>query len=181
MFNEKLLIHLDFSKNLFVKYPIVIPVINPVIKIGSPIYFAPEPKSNVAKNIWTRLLVSAPITLIPIIEIHLLNKKYTNNIIIPLESDPDSEYKNTQLNIVPVTKDVPIDLIKINNIVPVGFNNTKDNKIGILANPILKKGIGFGIIYSIIDKKRDSAPKIDIILSLSVCDNVNFTIVIPFY
>lgn len=168
MSNLKLLIHLDLSKKLLVKYPITIPETNPVINIGNPIYLAPVPNNSVAKNICTRLLVKAPNTLIPIIVILLFRKKYTINIIIPLEIEPESEYKNTQLNMVPVTSDEPIDLIKINNRVPFGVNKTSDNSIGIFAKPNLKNGIGFGIIYSIIDKKRDSAPNIDIILSLSV-------------
>lgn len=167
MFNLKLLIHFDLSKKLFVKEPIIIPDTKPVINIGNPIYLAPDPNNSVAKNICTRLLVNAPNILIPTMVTRLFNKKYTSNIIIPLEIEPEREYKKTQLNMVPVTSDEPIDFIKINRSVPFGVNKTRDNSIGIFAKPNLRNGIGFGIIYSIIDKKSDSAPNIDITLSLS--------------
>ncbi len=113
--------------------------------------------------------------LIPIRDILSLKKNLARSIIIPLIIPPAHDSMKMCENSIPFINPCPATLNIINCMVSFGLRIIIEISTGKFAIPSLRNGRGFGMIYSIVDRKIDRAARTAIMSDLLlIAEGINF-------
>ncbi len=105
------------------------------------------------------MLARAPAELIPTRVMFDRITEERKIITIPLAMDPAAENRKIYEKRVPVISPWPNILRNTRRIVSFDLKTSSETRTGRLASPSLKKGKGFGIRYSTVEKKIQKAAK----------------------
>lgn len=140
--------------------PSKVPVTNPVIKRIGAMNFAFWPKRmKRATKSWARLFASAPERLIPTELIFERKTAFARIITNAEENEPAAEKTKMYEKIVPEITPWATTLKRTTSAISRFLRTESDKITERFASPRRRNGSGFGIAYSIAERKRQSAEK----------------------